>query len=63
MGELGNSLFYIFSRAVELDRPAILRWESWLAVSMVVLPIIAIVAVVFAGRVAIDALRSKEVAG
>lgn len=60
--ELSNNLFYIFSRAADLDRPAILRWESWLAVAITMFAVLVVAAVVLAAWMIFDALRSSEVA-
>jgi hypothetical protein len=60
-GELSNNLLYIFSRAVDLDRPAILRWESWLAAAIMMLAVLVGAAALLAARMIFDALRSSEV--
>ena len=60
-GELSDNLFYIFSRAVDLDRPAILRWESWLAVAIMMMAVLVATGVILAARMIFDALRSSEV--
>ena len=60
-GELSDNLFYIFSRAVDLDRPAILRWESWLAAAIMMLAVLVGAAALLAARMSFDALRSSEV--
>lgn len=60
--ELSNNLLYIFSRAVQLDRPAILRWESWLAVSILMFAALVVAAVILVAWMIFDALRRSEVA-
>ena len=60
-GELSNNLLYIFSRVVDLDRPAILRWESWLAAAIMMLAVLVGAAALLAARMIFDALRSSEV--